>query len=329
MQPKDIIVQKLKTIKKNLKMKNIALIALSLCFTLGVFAQRPTPVKSTEQSPFGFKKTEQVVDVMPETCGELSNATYYTAQNNGGYVTGTNIYGDAAIAQAIALSTDTEYTITGLMIAMSNGNTSATDNPTYYVRVYDNQLSNILAETSYTAEDINAEGLTEFHFSTPAQAGLFYAAVTFESCNNTLDATKPWIFVYTTEEGCGYGDYLASYSPAQDGSWGWYSVKSSWQFNDNLTAYIYPVLDIESSISEVELNKLSTVFPNPAKDMVTVASSIAIQQLDIYNTLGQCVYSTKANANQISVYTADFAKGNYIVKMQTKAGVATKKLVVE
>lgn len=310
-------------------MKNIALIALSLCLTLGVFAQRPTPVKSTENNPFGFKKTEQVVNVMPETCGELSNATYYTAQNNGGYVTGTNIYGDAAIAQAIGLSTDTEYTITGLMIAMSNGNTSATDNPNYYVRIYDSQLSNILAETSYTAEDINTEGLTEFHFSTPAQAGLFYAAVTFESCTNTLDATKPWIFVYTTEEGCGYGDYLASYSPAQDGSWGWYSVKSSWEFNDNLTAYIYPVLDIESSISEVELNKLSTVFPNPTKDMVTVASSVELQQIDIYNTLGQCIYSNKVNGNQVTINTSDFAQGNYVVKMQTKAGVATKKLVVE
>lgn len=310
-------------------MKNIALIALSLCLALGVFAQRPTPVKSTEINPFGFKKTEQVVNVMPETCGEISNATYYTAQNNGGYVTGSNVYGDSALAQAIALSEQTQYTITGLMFLMANGNANSTETPSHWVRLYDSQLSNILAETTYTVEDINTEGLTEFHFETPAQAGVFWAAISFEVLSQ-MDAAKPWIFIYSTEDGCTYGDYLASYSPLQDGTMGWTSVKTAWQFENGITIYAYPILDIDDSgISEVELNKLSTVFPNPTKDVVTVASSVELQQIDIYNTLGQCIYSNKVNGNQVTINTSDFAQGNYVVKMQTKAGVATKKLVVE
>ena len=310
-------------------MKKITLLALSLCLTLGVFAQRPTPVKSNENSPFGFKKVATPVDVMPEECGDLQNATYYAAQNNGGYVTGSNIYGDEAIAQGIVLSATEEYTITGLMIAMANGNANAIVNPTYWVRIYDSQLEDILAETTYTAEDINAEGMTEFSFSTPAQAGAFYAAGSFEGMSETMDATKPWIFVYSTGDGCAFGDYLLSYSLLQSGSMGWASVKQSWQFTGGITAYIYPILDIESSINEVELNKLSTVFPNPTKNVVTVASSIELQQIDIYNTLGQSVYSSKAEGHQVSINTSNFAQGNYVVKMQTKAGVATKKLVIE
>jgi hypothetical protein len=82
-------------------------------------------------------------------------------------------------------------------------------------------------------------------------------------------------------------------------------------------------------LSEVELNSLSYVYPNPAKSEVMLASSVTVDRVEVINVLGQVVFASDVNANSIKVNTSEFATGNYIVKMYTEAGVATKKLVVE
>ena len=206
------------------------------------------------------------------------------------------------------------------------------NNAAKYVRLYDGQMQNILASTTYTPDQISNDDYTEFRFSQPVTTQGFWAAIEVGTYTDATKNSAPWIFIYSTADGCTYGDYLASYSVVDEaGNYDWVSVKDAWSFDAGITLYLYPILDVEGNtgLSEVELNKISSVYPNPAQNNVVLASGVELQKVEIFNTLGQVVYSEKANGNHVSVNTSDFAQGNYIVKMHTKAGVATKKLVVE
>lgn len=100
-------------------------------------------------------------------------------------------------------------------------------------------------------------------------------------------------------------------------------------YSQDCDLFIFPIVEGAAGLSNVELNSLSYVYPNPAKSEVMLASSLSINKVEIVNVLGQLVFASDVNANSIKVNTSDFAAGNYIVKMYTESGVATKKLVVE
>ena len=123
-----------------------------------------------------------------------------------------------------------------------------------------------------------------------------------------------------------------SYSMMNEaGDYGWISIYEAWggaQSGVELDLFIFPKVS-GVGLSEVELNSLSYVYPNPAKSEVMLASSVTVDRVEVINVLGQVVFASDVNANSIKVNTSEFATGNYIVKMYTEAGVATKKLIVE
>ncbi len=84
-------------------------------------------------------------------------------------------------------------------------------------------------------------------------------------------------------------------------------------------------LNIQHSSSRI------TIYPNPAKDIVTISSKEKIKELSIINQLGQVVYSNSLNNNQSSTINIQgFAKGLYIVKIITiKGELITEKLIIE
>ena len=92
---------------------------------------------------------------------------------------------------------------------------------------------------------------------------------------------------------------------------------------------VFPIAEGAVGLTDAELNSMSYVYPNPAKDEVMLASSFTISRVEVINVLGQVVFASDVNANSIKVNTSAFAAGNYVAKMYTESGVATKKLVVE
>ena len=87
-----------------------------------------------------------------------------------------------------------------------------------------------------------------------------------------------------------------------------------------------------SGISNVELGIRNTgvkVYPNPAKDMVTIECAGA-KELLVIDYLGRTIQQLKVNSEQLIVNTKQFGKGVYVVKAILKNGeVKTEKLVVE
>jgi hypothetical protein len=70
------------------------------------------------------------------------------------------------------------------------------------------------------------------------------------------------------------------------------------------------------------------VFPNPASGIVTLITSPEAESIAITNTIGQLVYTVKAQA-EIELNLGHLPKGVYLVQMQSSKGVSTQRLVIQ
>ena len=95
---------------------------------------------------------------------------------------------------------------------------------------------------------------------------------------------------------------------------------------------IYKIVD-DAPASVSEANRLSpAVFPNPATDHLTIqVQETALQQIALYNSIGQQVFTTATNgAQSYTVNVSELPQGIYFVEMQTTNGKTHyKKIVVE
>ena len=71
------------------------------------------------------------------------------------------------------------------------------------------------------------------------------------------------------------------------------------------------------------------LFPNPAKDVVTVMAEDGLQQIVVYNMLGQAVEARNMhNENKVVFNTSAYQPGLYIINVVTPRGATTKRFIV-
>jgi hypothetical protein len=71
-------------------------------------------------------------------------------------------------------------------------------------------------------------------------------------------------------------------------------------------------------------------FPNPSVDSWTVSSDLyPINEVRVYNTLGQVVLSESPNASMTQIDASNLDKGFYIAEIRTDLGIGTIKLIKE
>jgi alpha-tubulin suppressor-like RCC1 family protein len=68
-------------------------------------------------------------------------------------------------------------------------------------------------------------------------------------------------------------------------------------------------------------------YPNPVKDRLTIAFEQEISTIALYNLVGQEVMFKTVNANQTSLEMADLPAGTYLVKVNTREGTETLKVI--
>ncbi|MDY2588540.1 T9SS type A sorting domain-containing protein [Winogradskyella aquimaris] len=85
-------------------------------------------------------------------------------------------------------------------------------------------------------------------------------------------------------------------------------------------------LSAELSIQEQTITEF-TLYPNPTIDQFTIElnNSEELQNVNIYNNLGQLVQSEKTT----TVNTSQLASGLYMVEVETMKGKSTKKLIIK
>lgn len=322
-------------------MKKIILSVLALGLSMGLMAQKvyngAEPVKGTF---LGGAKSGSVI--YPESfndCASIDAPVAYFGNDQSGQtqmyyaITGTNAYEDLMYGQRYTGN----YQVTGIAAVMTNLPLEEGVSDPIAALVVDmdgNELArkesttDVLPQTDLQGADFTFD-LVEFDFASPVNASDFLAVIEVAPFTVTADGYLGGNFsiIASTEIGCSSGDMSYSYSIADEaGNYDWMTISAAW--NAELDLFIFPKVS-GVGLSEVELNSLSYVYPNPAKSEVMLASSVTVDRVEVINVLGQVVFASDVNANSIKVNTSEFATGNYIVKMYTEAGVATKKLIVE
>lgn len=345
---KDVHLQPKIVINNNnsTEMKRIILSVLAIGLSMGVMAQTKI-YNGAEPMKFKVNAPKAGSIVYPATfndCASVEEPAFYTQDGESIYlgITATNGFGDLAFGQRYS---GTSYQITGIAAVLANVVFDANqidDMAAVLYNVNGGTVGNELARVAFTTADLPdlmAEEdfeLKQFSFSTPVSASDFLCAIevpeltTVDNGDGTASLGGNIGIVASTEVDCATGEMSYSYSELQEGTdYEWTSISAAWGGNIDLDLMIFPIVEGAAGLSDVELNSLSYVYPNPAKSEVMLASSLSINKIEIVNVLGQLVFASDVNANSIKVNTSDFAAGNYIVKMYTESGVATKKLVVE
>jgi hypothetical protein len=81
------------------------------------------------------------------------------------------------------------------------------------------------------------------------------------------------------------------------------------------------------SVQEIDTQN-TTIFPNPAKDVVEVTHFRKIDKAELVNTVGQVVKVSMHHSNQIELNTSDLSPGYFIIRLYSESAIYTKSLVV-
>lgn len=84
-----------------------------------------------------------------------------------------------------------------------------------------------------------------------------------------------------------------------------------------------------SSVNDITAdNNTISVYPNPAKDFITVNSIATIKSVKVYNTVGQVVIEKLVKDNVAKIAISELKSGVYFVATETEKGIVTKKINV-
>lgn len=89
----------------------------------------------------------------------------------------------------------------------------------------------------------------------------------------------------------------------------------------------FSVTDV-TSVEETAEN-LAKVYPNPTNNILNVdGGELNIEQVQVYNTMGQLMHSEDVHASNVQLDVADYKAGMYFIRMMTDRGMITKKFQV-
>jgi hypothetical protein len=98
-------------------------------------------------------------------------------------------------------------------------------------------------------------------------------------------------------------------------------------------AFIFMVddisLDYTVAVPDVSVVADFSIYPNPVTDQLNITSATEMTQIEIFNQLGQVVYSQVVKDSRFNLETTGFNAGVYFVRITSDEGVATKKFVVK
>jgi hypothetical protein len=80
---------------------------------------------------------------------------------------------------------------------------------------------------------------------------------------------------------------------------------------------------------EENLFNLTSVYPNPASDVVNIKSAYQIESVKVFNYNGQVVANETVNNTMYKVNTSNFNTGLYFFQIETTEGTISKRVIIE
>jgi len=69
------------------------------------------------------------------------------------------------------------------------------------------------------------------------------------------------------------------------------------------------------------------MYPNPAQNVLNISAN-GLKEISIFNMVGQSVYKTKVETDDVTINTSAFESGIYMVVIDTETGSATKRVTI-
>ncbi len=118
----------------------------------------------------------------------------------------------------------------------------------------------------------------------------------------------------------------------REGNWINFEDDTAYTIWQNIYIAMVPIIMVprsEQSLSEVELEKMCYLMPNPTKDYFKVMSHYTINNVQVFDMVGKLLIETKVNNFEKDIDISNFSSGTYLVKINTAKGEVKKKLIVE
>lgn len=99
--------------------------------------------------------------------------------------------------------------------------------------------------------------------------------------------------------------------------------------SDNTFRYEFPfeVTYSGEGVESVEIINNVDIYPNPASDLINVTVE-NLTKINIYNSIGQLIYSQEVNANEVKVSTDSWVNGLYYINVETKDGFKSSQKII-
>ena len=100
----------------------------------------------------------------------------------------------------------------------------------------------------------------------------------------------------------------------------------------NIYIAMVPIIMVpqtSQSLTEVELQKMCYLVPNPTRDYFKALSHYTIESVQVFDLAGKLLIEEKLNHFEALIDVSDFTAGTYIVKINTVKGSVEKKMIVQ
>ena len=265
-----------------------------------------------------------------------ANGFFIYSNSGGGYIAGSNSFGDLAKAQAyngsqqpsditgiiywIAAKVDAGASVTGNLYDLDGAGTDLSG-------TVGNAPGSILASGASTLERVDTSGFFNLiEFTTPAtHTGGFAVGLDFSGFGN-----DDVIGIVTNTDGDAGGSDMA-WEKWSDNAW--HSMNEAWnsQSDGDFDLAIFPVICPQNITGITDLSDFFNVFPNPTNGQFVVVNSAGFEgEMNVFNSLGQSVLSvglsgqTMVNCN-LSVHKA----GMYFIRVTTDNGIWRSRIVLK
>lgn len=74
-------------------------------------------------------------------------------------------------------------------------------------------------------------------------------------------------------------------------------------------------------------DNLVSLYPNPSKDIINISTNDRVDEIQVYNTIGQLVKTKSTQTSKLEVF--DLEPGMYLLKIKIKGQYTSKKILVE
>jgi len=123
----------------------------------------------------------------------------------------------------------------------------------------------------------------------------------------------------------------------------WGGTDGDLTISSNTNAQIFAISDADFGGSESTIikninpssgletldNSQVIVYPNPAKDQLTIAAGMKMNRIEFVNVTGQTMFTQIVNNNTTNIQLAGVSSGMYFVKIYAESGIVVKQVIVK